>query len=256
MHCTISQRTPNGIATFHSEQTTCVRYGTGRPTTISSRAPPPVEETETSRRRVRTCNTVHIVFILGRDLHERLVRIDRLAREVQLRPPRRRDHQHKRPHVKPKHRVPQPERRAPLHPSYHHTPHERRGRERERGRGQDRSGAEEHDREPRERGEVDDRALVRAREAERVRCLEDSYRRWEVDVSDHRPGSAALDLTVKKVDWARPKRKRTDVLRDWGSPRRGCDAARGKRVVRLAIVLPAPPPPSPVLCPLPLQDVL
>ncbi|EJD42447.1 DNase I-like protein [Auricularia subglabra TFB-10046 SS5] len=60
-----------------------------------------------------------------------------------------------------------------------------------------------------------DRVLVRARESERVRCLEDSYRRWEVDVSDHRPVSAAFEMTVKKVDWARRERERTDVLRDW-----------------------------------------
>lgn len=60
-----------------------------------------------------------------------------------------------------------------------------------------------------------DRVLMRCREPERVRCIDGSYRRWEVDVSDHRPVSAVFEMTVKKVHEDRREQERYDVLRSW-----------------------------------------
>lgn len=60
-----------------------------------------------------------------------------------------------------------------------------------------------------------DRVLVRCREQERVHCVEGSYRRWEVDASDHRPVSAAFDMTVKKVHHDQRERERREVMRSW-----------------------------------------
>lgn len=57
-----------------------------------------------------------------------------------------------------------------------------------------------------------DRVLWRSRESERVVLM--GYRRWEVNVSDHRPVSAVLRVTVKRVNGeAREKERR--ALAGW-----------------------------------------
>lgn len=59
-----------------------------------------------------------------------------------------------------------------------------------------------------------DRVLWRSSEAERVALLE--YRRWEVNVSDHRPVSAVFRVTVKRVVPEARERERR-VLETWWS---------------------------------------
>ncbi|SCV69412.1 BQ2448_2432 [Microbotryum intermedium] len=44
-----------------------------------------------------------------------------------------------------------------------------------------------------------DRILYRADRADKVTPLPDQYRRWEVNVSDHRPVSAAFNLRIKRI---------------------------------------------------------
>ncbi|SCZ96871.1 BZ3500_MvSof-1268-A1-R1_Chr4-1g06804 [Microbotryum saponariae] len=44
-----------------------------------------------------------------------------------------------------------------------------------------------------------DRILYRADRADKVTPLPDQYRRWEVNVSDHRPISAAFELRIKRI---------------------------------------------------------
>ena len=58
-----------------------------------------------------------------------------------------------------------------------------------------------------------DRVLYRARNADLVRCLQ--YRRWEANVSDHRPVSAVFGVTVKAVDHARRKQAKEMAERLW-----------------------------------------
>lgn len=41
------------------------------------------------------------------------------------------------------------------------------------------------------------------------------YRRYEANVSDHRPISASFDLTIKVVDWSAKERKQREVERAW-----------------------------------------
>jgi hypothetical protein len=47
----------------------------------------------------------------------------------------------------------------------------------------------------------------------RVRLRE--YRRYEVDVSDHRPISGSFDLTVKVVDWGERDRAKREIEELW-----------------------------------------
>lgn len=58
-----------------------------------------------------------------------------------------------------------------------------------------------------------DRVLYRAQQPERVRCLH--YRRWEANVSDHRPVSAAFEVTVKAVDHAARMQAKSAVEMLW-----------------------------------------
>ncbi|KAH8115690.1 DNase I-like protein [Phellopilus nigrolimitatus] len=63
-----------------------------------------------------------------------------------------------------------------------------------------------------------DRILYRARDPARVASLH--YRRYEANVSDHRPVSAGFRVTVKAVDAAARARARVDVERLWGEQQR------------------------------------
>jgi len=58
-----------------------------------------------------------------------------------------------------------------------------------------------------------DRVLWRSREVERVRLM--GYRRWEPNVSDHRPVSAVLQVTVKRVVGEAKERERRVVVGWW-----------------------------------------
>lgn len=58
-----------------------------------------------------------------------------------------------------------------------------------------------------------DRVLWRSREADRVGLM--GYRRWEVNVSDHRPVSAVFRVTVKKVVGEAKERERKAVAGWW-----------------------------------------
>lgn len=58
-----------------------------------------------------------------------------------------------------------------------------------------------------------DRVLWRSREPARVRQLH--YRRWEADVSDHRPVSAAFEIMVKSVDQEGRARVKAEVQGLW-----------------------------------------
>lgn len=49
----------------------------------------------------------------------------------------------------------------------------------------------------------------------RVRLRE--YRRYEVDVSDHRPISGSFDLMVKVVDWSARDRMKREIEELWVS---------------------------------------
>ena len=54
---------------------------------MARRQPPKTtKQPRANTERTHTCNTIHIVFILGRDLHERLLRVDVLRREVKAGP--------------------------------------------------------------------------------------------------------------------------------------------------------------------------
>jgi len=72
-----------------------------------------------------------------------------------------------------------------------------------------------------------DRILARGRGSKAVRCEQGSYRRWEVDISDHRPISAVYALRVRRVDW---QRREIEVQRAAGEvkvrDREMVDAAR------------------------------
>ncbi|KAF5363758.1 hypothetical protein D9756_001104 [Leucocoprinus leucothites] len=58
-----------------------------------------------------------------------------------------------------------------------------------------------------------DRILWRSREVSRVAQTE--YRRYEVNVSDHRPISASFDLTVKTIDKAEREKRKREVEQAW-----------------------------------------
>lgn len=58
-----------------------------------------------------------------------------------------------------------------------------------------------------------DRILWRSRVSSRVRLKE--YRRYEVDVSDHRPISGSFDVTVKAVDWGERDRLKREIAQLW-----------------------------------------
>ncbi|XP_006457577.1 hypothetical protein AGABI2DRAFT_123432 [Agaricus bisporus var. bisporus H97] len=60
-----------------------------------------------------------------------------------------------------------------------------------------------------------DRILWRSRVGSRVRLRE--YRRYEVDVSDHRPISGSFDLMVKVVDWSARDRMKREIEELWVS---------------------------------------
>ena len=47
----------------------------------------------------------------------------------------------------------------------------------------------------------------------RVECID--YRRYETTASDHRPVSAGLRMTIKKVEGERMKRVRREVEKEW-----------------------------------------
>lgn len=64
-----------------------------------------------------------------------------------------------------------------------------------------------------------DRVLWRSREAERVMLM--GYRRWEVNVSDHRPVSAVFQVTVKRVVGEARERERWGLVGWW----KGMEAA-------------------------------
>lgn len=58
-----------------------------------------------------------------------------------------------------------------------------------------------------------DRILWRVLNNSRV--AQTQYRRWEADISDHRPISAAFNLTVKSVDSASRADIKNDIEREW-----------------------------------------
>lgn len=58
-----------------------------------------------------------------------------------------------------------------------------------------------------------DRVLWRSRDEERVELMQ--YRRWEANVSDHRPVSAAFRVTVKRVVEEARERERRAVEEWW-----------------------------------------
>ncbi|PPQ80755.1 hypothetical protein CVT26_006966, partial [Gymnopilus dilepis] len=58
-----------------------------------------------------------------------------------------------------------------------------------------------------------DRVLWRARVASRVRQV--NYQRYEVNVSDHRPVSAAFEVRVRMFDKARREREKAVLQREW-----------------------------------------
>lgn len=60
-----------------------------------------------------------------------------------------------------------------------------------------------------------DRILVRCRDPDRARVVPGSYRRWEVNCSDHRPVSVIYDATVKKVSRERRERERRELGKIW-----------------------------------------
>jgi hypothetical protein len=58
-----------------------------------------------------------------------------------------------------------------------------------------------------------DRILWRSRDAARITQRE--YRRYEVNVSDHRPISASFDLTVKTIDRSEREKRKKELERTW-----------------------------------------
>ena len=58
-----------------------------------------------------------------------------------------------------------------------------------------------------------DRVLWRSREVERVELM--GYRRWEANVSDHRPVSAVFRVTIKRVVGEAKERERRVVVEWW-----------------------------------------
>ena len=52
------------------------------------------------------------------------------------------------------------------------------------------------------------------------RATQTQYRRWEVNVADHRPISAVFDLTVKSINPARRATVKSDVEREWAGLQR------------------------------------
>lgn len=58
-----------------------------------------------------------------------------------------------------------------------------------------------------------DRVLWRSRVADRVRQLH--YKRYEADVSDHRPISAAFNVSVKKFDYEKREKVRVLLQAQW-----------------------------------------
>ncbi|ORY56453.1 Endonuclease/exonuclease/phosphatase, partial [Leucosporidium creatinivorum] len=60
-----------------------------------------------------------------------------------------------------------------------------------------------------------DRILYRSEDAEAIKPL--SYRRYEADISDHRPVSAAFECQIRKIDLIAHERVYRGVLRDWSA---------------------------------------